>query len=333
MTLSICTEHLGRVYKIRGGKKEEPKSLVALEDVNLEVRQGELFGLLGPNGAGKTTLIKILTTLLAPTSGRAWVAGFDVSEQPAEVRARINMVSGGEASGYGLLTVRENLWMFSQFYGIPPREADRRIRALLEVVGLADRIHTKSSDLSTGLRQKMNIVRGFLTDPEVLFLDEPTLGLDVGASREVRTFIRQWVDENPRRTILLTTHYMVEAEALCDRVAIINRGHVLACDTPENLKRSLQREAIFRIETTPLNGAGADIFRSLPGVRRVSCQEQDDGVVLEFILESEDVLGAVINTMTAADVHIRALHKREPSLEDVFVALVGRSMAEVERGA
>ncbi len=122
-------------------------------------------------------------------------------KQPDKVRPRINMVSGGESSGYGLLTVRENLWMFSQFYGMPSAEANRRIKELLEMVGLADRINTKSSDLSTGLRQKMNIVRGFLTDPDVLFLDEPTLGLDVGASREVRRFIRQWVDEsNPPRS-------------------------------------------------------------------------------------------------------------------------------------
>src|SRR3990170_3138656 len=181
MDFAIKTDQLSRVYKICGGKKKEPKELLALQDVNLQIKEGELFGLLGPNGAGKTTLIKILTTLLAPTSGRAWVSGYDVVEEPGKVRPRINMVSGGEASGYGLLTMRENLWMFSQFYGLPSKEANRRIKELLEVVGLVDRINSKSSDLSTGLRQKINIVRGFLTDPEVLFLDEPTLGLDVGA--------------------------------------------------------------------------------------------------------------------------------------------------------
>jgi ABC-2 type transport system ATP-binding protein len=154
MTAAILTENLGRVYKLRGGKKEDPKTLTALSDVNLEVRPGELFGLLGPNGAGKTTLIKILTTLLSPTSGRASVAGYDVADQPEEVRVRINMVSGGESSGYGLLTVRENLWMFSQFYGLPSKIANQRIKELLEIVGLGDRINTKSSDLSTGLRQK-----------------------------------------------------------------------------------------------------------------------------------------------------------------------------------
>jgi ABC-2 type transport system ATP-binding protein len=332
MNIALQTENLGRIYKIRGGKKTEPKELVALQDVNLEVRRGELFGLLGPNGAGKTTLIKILTTLLAPTSGRAWVAGYDVAQEPGKVRPLINMVSGGEASGYGLLTVRENLWMFSQFYGMPSRDANRRIRELLEVVGMLDRINAKSSDLSTGLRQKMNIVRGFLTDPRVLFLDEPTLGLDVGAARDVRKYIRRWLDENPERTLLLTTHYMVEADELCDRVAIINQGQVLACDTPGNLKRCFQQEAIFRIEASPLNGMPVKVFEQLPGVRSVTELQMDGYVVLEFVLEEEPVLSKVVNTMTTGGIQILNLQKREPSLEDVFVELVGRSMHEVEQG-
>jgi ABC-2 type transport system ATP-binding protein len=201
----------------------------------------------------------------------------------------------------------------------------------LEVVDLTDRMNTKSSDLSTGLRQKMNIVRGFLTDPVVLFLDEPTLGLDVGASREVRLFIRRWVDENPTRTIMLTTHYMVEADELCDRVAIINQGRVLACDTPATLKHRLQGEAIFRLEVSPLNGLGVERFEVLPGVRKVVHRPQDGFSVLEFILTQDDVLGAVVNTMTSANMHILNLQKREPTLEDVFVDLVGRSMEEVEK--
>lgn len=332
MDFAIRTQTIGRIYKIRGGKKTEPRELVALKDVDLEIAPGELFGLLGPNGAGKTTLIKILTTLLAPTTGKAWVAGYDVVESPEKVRPRINMVSGGEASGYGLLTVRENLWMFSQFYGLDSAEANRRIKRLLEVVGIADRLNTKSSDLSTGLRQKMNIVRGFLTDPDVLFLDEPTLGLDVGAARDVRRFIREWIDEDRSRTLLLTTHYMVEADELCDRVAIINQGRVLACDAPSSLKRRLQSDAIFRLEVSPLNGAGVAIFEALPGVKKVVHHPQEGGAQLEFILTEEPVLGEVVNTLTARNIRILNLQKREPTLEDVFVDLVGRSMAEVERG-
>jgi ABC-2 type transport system ATP-binding protein len=330
MNLAIRTVNLGRVYKLRGVKKSDSKELIALRGINLEIKRGELFGLLGPNGAGKTTLIKILTTLLAPTKGRAWVSGVDVTKNPQKVRSRINMVSGGEASGYGLLTVRENLWMFSQFYGIPSKEANQRIKELLEVVGLEDRINTKSSDLSTGLRQKMNIVRGFMTDPEVLFLDEPTLGLDVGASRDVRAYIRQWIDEDSKRSLLLTTHYMVEADELCDRVAIINQGRVLACDTPNKLKRHLQKDAIYHMELSPLNGIEVSIFDRLPGVRKVTYCPQDGYAELDLILVADDALGSVINIMTESDVHILNLNKREPTLEDVFVDLVGRSMEEVE---
>ncbi len=327
---SVETEHLSRVYRLRGNKKNEAKTLTALEDIDLQVPRGELFGLLGPNGAGKTTLIKILTTLLSPTTGRARVAGYDVSREPQLVRPRINMVSGGESSGYGLLTVRENLWMFAQFYGIHSKEANRRIQELLEIVGLADRVNTKCSELSTGLRQKMNIVRGFMTDPEVLFLDEPTLGLDVGASRDVRAFIRRWVDQHRTRTVMLTTHYMVEADELCDRVAIINQGRVLACDSPANLKRHLQREAIFQIETTPLDGTGTNIFTVLPGVRNVMHHAGDGRATLELRLDAEEALGTVINTMTAHHLRLLNLTKREPTLEDVFVELVGKSLEEVE---
>jgi ABC-2 type transport system ATP-binding protein len=331
MDFAIKTDKLGRVYKIRGGKKSEAKELIALREVDLEVRQGECFGLLGPNGAGKTTLIKILTTLLAPTSGTARVAGYDVVTDPQAIRQRINMVSGGESSGYGLLTVRENLWMFSQFYGLPSAEANRRIKHLLEIVGLADRLNTKSSDLSTGLRQKMNIVRGFLTDPEVLFLDEPTLGLDVSASRDVRNFIRNWIEEDQLRTLLLTTHYMVEADQLCDRVAIINQGRVLACDTPANLKYRLQRGAIFRFEVSPLNGLGMETFERMPGVQNVIHTELDGRSVLEFRLAEEPAISEVVAALTGSQVKILNLQKREPSLEDVFVDLVGHSIEEAEK--
>jgi ABC-2 type transport system ATP-binding protein len=332
-SLAIEVEELGRIYKIRSNKKEKKirKELVALADVNLQIETGELFGLLGPNGAGKTTIIKILTTLLAPTSGRARVAGHDVVDAASRVRPLINMVSGGESSGYGLLTVRENLWMFSQFYGIPSKEAYQRIDELLKRVGIFDRRHTKSSDLSTGLRQKMNIVRGFMTDPDVLFLDEPTLGLDVGASREVRALIREWLDKAKSRTLLLTTHYMVEADELCDRVAIINQGRVLACDTPSALKQRLQKDASFEVDTSPLNGLTARMIEDLPEVRKATAAERDGGATLNLILVEEAALANVINVFTQKNVRILKLSKREPTLEDVFVDLVGRSMADVEQ--
>jgi ABC-2 type transport system ATP-binding protein len=167
----------------------------------------------------------------------------------------------------------------------------------------------------------------------VLFLDEPTLGLDVGAARDVRQFVRSWIDQDSSRTLLLTTHYMVEADELCDRVAIINQGRVLACDTPANLKHRLQRDAIFQIAVSPLNGLGIKTLEALPGVNKLISQQTDTGALLQFSLSEEPVLGSVVNTLTAGNVRILNLTKSEPTLEDVFVDLVGSSMAEVERSS
>ena len=327
--IAIEATDLGRVYKIRNNRQEKFKELSALINVNLTVQKGELFGLLGPNGAGKTTLIKILTTLLSPSNGMAKVAGFDVQKYPEEVRKRINMVSGGETSGYGLLTVRENLWMFAQFYGIESAEANRRIKMLTEIVGISDRLTTKSSDLSTGLRQKMNIVRGFLTDPEVLFLDEPTLGLDVEASRDVREFIKRWMHDDENRTLLLTTHYMAEADELCDRVAIINQGKVLACDSPSNLKKLLQKDAIFHISLYTPNGISLEKFENISGVKNCVLSQKPDETFLDLILEDESILPEVISETGRQSLRLNRLEKKEPSLEDVFIKLVGQRIDEV----
>lgn len=336
-TAAIQTEHLERIYKLKPsrkqlqaarkeGKSEPPaRRLVALHDVTLEVSKGEIFGLLGPNGAGKTTLIKILTTLLSPTSGKAWVDGLDVDTQAADIRRRINMVSGGETSGYGLLTVGENLWMFAQFYGMDYKTTARRVDEMLAVVGLTDRKNSKISDLSTGLRQKMNFVRGFITDPQIVFLDEPTLGLDVAAAREVRTYVKQWVTDGPEKTVLLTTHVMSEADELCDRVAIIDKGQILACDTPYNLKQRLQRDAIFRLQVSALPD-GADDISQIAGVRECVPRELEEHTELRLILDNESVLGPVIAALGENQVRLLSLQKHEPTLEDVFMKLVGRGL-------
>ncbi|MCX6029011.1 MAG: ATP-binding cassette domain-containing protein [Chloroflexi bacterium] len=326
---AIFTEDLARIYKVRGPKrKDDPKEVVALDGVNLTVGRGELFGLLGPNGAGKTTLIKILTTLLLPSRGRAAVEGLDVAQDAQEIRRRISMVSGGETSGYGLLTVEENLWMFARFYGLETSVARQRINELLEIVGIADRRRTKISDLSTGLRQKMNFIRGFISDPEVVFLDEPTLGLDVAAARQVRSFLRQWMRDHPGRTLLLTTHYMAEADELCDRLAIIDRGKLLALDTPADLKRRLRRDAIFKLRVGPLGPRPSreDMLEAVPGVRQVTVVEQEGASELTLILAADEALPAVLAHLTRRGSALISLEKREPTLEDVFIDLVGRGL-------
>ncbi len=332
MPPAIETEDLVRTFRLRRSRQHPSGApVVALDGVSLEVQRGELFGLLGPNGAGKTTLIKILVTLLLPTSGRAAVEGFDVRTQAQQVRERISMVSGGEHSGYGLLTVREQLWMFSQFYGIPSGEALARIDRLLQVVGLYPERHRKVQQLSTGMRQKMNLARGLLSDPSVVFLDEPTVGLDVGAARDIRAYIRAWLADRPDRTILLTTHYMSEAEELCDRVAIIHKGKIVACDTPARLKRAASGGSYFLVDTERLDGA--DFLRRLPGVARVDSTERDGQTELRLRLAEDGAIAGVVAALTRHGRHILRLQKIEPTLEDAFITLVGQRLEEADREA
>jgi ABC-2 type transport system ATP-binding protein len=329
--LAIEARDVTRVYKAK------PEPVTALGGVDLEVEPGEYFGLLGPNGAGKTTLIKILTTLLLPTSGTARVAGFDVVHETAKIRRVINMVAGGEQSGYGLLTVREQLWMFSQFYGLATRDGWRRVDELIEVVGLPEQRDQKVRSLSTGQRQKLNFARGLLNDPWVLFLDEPTLGLDVGAARDLREHTLLWKAAAPSRTVLLTTHYMVEAEQLCDRIAIVDRGRILALGTPEELRRRVQAESIFRIELDGLpREGGLAALAGLPGVLSAVRADDDgadagagsDRVALKVALADDSALTSVVTAVAERGSHLIGLAKSEPSLEDVFVELVGRGFGD-----
>ncbi len=327
MSHAVETKDLTRKFKIKKAKKESSSEVLALDKVNITVKSGELFGLLGPNGAGKTTLIKILSTLLSPSSGTALVDGLDVHKQAHEVRKKINMVSGGEHSGYGILNVRENLWMFSQFYGVDNRTAFKRIDEMIDILGLTEFKKARIGKLSTGMRQKMNLIRGFVTDPKILFLDEPTLGLDVQISRDVRKFVKGWVKNNAQKTILLTTHYMAEADELCDRVAIIDQGKVIACDTPFNLKRMLKQEAVFHIEVN-LTTEGLDRFSSVRGVKNFAYEHKPHTgkTELKFILESDSVISQVTDALETDGTQIISLSKTEPSLEDVFVALVGKGL-------
>src|SRR3954471_5885925 len=326
---AISVSDLRRVYEVK------PKRGVALAGADLEVAPGEFFGLLGPNGAGKTTLIKILTTLLLPTSGEARIFGFDVATDSRRIRRIMNMVAGGEQSGYGILTVREQLWMFSQFYGLPARDGWNRVDELIDAVGLADQREQRVSTLSTGQRQKMNFARGLLNDPWIFFLDEPTLGLDVAAARSVRELVLAWKAAVPGRTVLLTTHYMAEADELCDRIAIVDHGRILALGTPDELKKRVQRESVFRIELDRLDG-GVGVLRRLPGVvtAALAAGDQADGksdrqtIEVNLALVDDAALGEVVGALGGLGAHILALRKSEPSLEDVFVELVGRGFGD-----
>jgi ABC-2 type transport system ATP-binding protein len=333
--LAIEARAIHRTYAAK------PRPVEALRGVDLDVEAGEFFGLLGPNGAGKTTLIKILTTLLLPTSGTARVCGFDVGTETAKIRRIMNMVAGGEQSGYGLLNVREQLWMFSQFYGLDRKQGWRRVDELVEIVDLREQARQKVGTLSTGQRQKLNLARGMLNDPWVLFLDEPTLGLDVNAARDVRTLLEEWRLAVPGRTVLLTTHYMVEADELCGRLAIVDRGRILALGSPAELKQRVQRESIFRFEVDRLPG-GVSAIAALPGVLTASLASAADvagadagggrSVVVTTTLADDGALPGVVAAIAASGAHLVGLAKSEPTLEDVFVALVGHGMDE-ETGA
>ena len=331
---AIQTRALRRVYKAR------PESVTALDGVDLDVPQGEFFGLLGPNGAGKTTLIKILTTLLLPSSGTAHVAGFDVVRETTKIRRVINTVSGGENSGYGLLTVREQLWMFTQFYGLPNRDGWRRVDELIGLMGLSGQARQKTSSLSTGERQKMNFCRGLLNDPWVLFLDEPTLGLDVSAARDVRHHAQEWKAALPGRTVLLTTHYMAEAEELCDRIAIVDHGRILALGSPSELKRRVQSESVFRLEVDQLP-EGVAALAGVPGVVSAIPADDQSGAsldggsrtVVKVALADDSALPAVVARLGSMGAHLVGLEKSEPTLEEVFVELVGRGFGDGGDGA
>ncbi|MDH3364669.1 MAG: ABC transporter ATP-binding protein [Thermoplasmata archaeon] len=324
MQPAVETQSLTRVFRPK--RKKEGSIVTALDSVDLRINKGELFGVLGPNGAGKTTLLKILSTLLLPTSGKAYVAGFDVEKDLLDVRKRINMVSGGEISGYGLLTVRENLWMFSQFYGIKSKEANARIEELLGRFGLTEKAKEKVRTLSTGQRQKMNVIRGFVTNPEIVFLDEPTLGLDVNAARAVRDFIVDWIRSDRSRTVLLTTHYMMEADELCDRIAIIDDGKILACDTPSNLKRMVKMNTTLTLSVAGLNEiAGFDTIQGLNSYSQTKDVESST-TKLRFVLEDESCVSDIVSKVVAEGSKIMSLQKTEPTLEDVFIKLVGRGL-------
>ena len=318
----VETSKLARRFESKTG------SVVALEGVDLQVGEGEVFGLLGPNGAGKTTLIRILSTLLMPTSGNATVAGYDVATQPEKVRPIINMASGSERAGYEFISARGNLWFFSQLYGISSRVFRERVSALSSQLELDGYMDKKVYQLSTGYRQRMTIARAFINDPKVVFMDEPTIALDVMTARRIREFLANQAKES-KRTIFLATHNMAETEAICNRVAIIDRGKILVCESPDYLKRKYGTPAFVMEVTPPPNSL--DIFASIEGVKGVtSTLDEERGVArVKFVLENEEAVAKIINA-AASKMKLLSSWRQEPTLEEVFVNLVGRGFAERE---
>jgi len=282
----IEAEDLHRTYRTTTGVfRRRSKDVEAVRGVSFEVGEGELFGLLGPNGAGKTTTIKMLITLLIPTAGSARVLGYDVVRDAREVRKRIGYVFGGERGVYERLSGYDNLRYFAELYGVPPRIQKRRIEELLELVGLKGREQERAEGYSRGMKQRLHVARGLLHDPPVVFLDEPTIGLDPVGARELRSTIAALVEAG--KTILMTTHYMFEADSLCDRIAVISKGQIVAEGTPLDLKRGVAQGAVVEVEVYGVADDAVDRLRGLNGVVAVSIEEREQAQVLVVQTEPE----------------------------------------------
>ena len=316
----IEVENLTRTYRSRTGIFRRRTAVVeALKGVGFAVERGELFGLLGPNGAGKTTMIKVLTTLLLPSSGSARVLGHDVRREARRIRGRIGYVFGGDRGLYDRLSALDNLRYFADLYRVPPSTRNARIDSLLELVELKGRERERVETYSRGMKQRLHIARGLLHDPEILFLDEPTIGLDPLGARELRETIAGLHDAG--KTIVLTTHYMFEADALCQRIAVIANGSFVATGTPADLKAVVGEHTIVEIETYGIADGAIERLRRIPGVRSVAVETREQAQVL--LVQSAvgaDLVRSLLNEL--AGTSTGKVVTREPTLEDAYVELV-----------
>ncbi|HET7138110.1 MAG TPA: ABC transporter ATP-binding protein [Gaiellaceae bacterium] len=317
---AIEVHELERTYRSRKGVIRRRRTEVrALQGITFEVAAGELFGLLGPNGAGKTTTIKILTTLLLPSGGSARVLGYDPARQPGEIRRRVGHVFGGDRGLYDRLSALDNLRYFADLYRVPVREKRARIASLLELVGLTGRERERVETYSRGMRQRLHIARGLLHDPEILFLDEPTIGLDPVGAREVRETVANLRSQG--KTILLTTHYMYEADELCQRIAVIADGRFVASGTPRELKARVVDRTVIELETFGVAEAAIERLRAVHGVASISTETREQAEVL--VVQSR--IGAEIVPALLQELNGTSVGKvitREPTLEDAYVELV-----------
>lgn len=318
--LAIEADHLRRVFSPRRGLFRKGTELVAVEDVSLAVEPGIVFGLLGPNGAGKTTTIKMLSTLLIPSSGSARVAGFNVATAEREVRRRLGVVLGGDRGLYGKLTARENLDYFGHLYGLPGDRIGRRAEELLELVNLANRGDDRVEGFSRGMKQRLHLAKALLHDPPVVFLDEPTIGLDPAAAVNLREIVKRLV---PEHTVLLTTHYLHEADELCERIAIIDHGRIVVEDSPAGIKQRVggARRHIIRVRGH-VNGAvtgallaqvavGSASAELLNGVTDITVTADEDAPVVDQALRLLHERGLTIESVETVDL----------TLEDAFLAI------------
>jgi ABC-2 type transport system ATP-binding protein len=320
---AIEVKHLRRVFTTNVGRiRRQVKEVVAVDDVSFEIADGELFGLLGPNGAGKTTTVKMLTTLLIPTSGTAIIDGKDVVKDAETIRQNIGFIFGGERGLYWRLSANDNLRYFASLYNVDPEISAKRIPYLLELVGLKGREKEKVEGYSRGMKQRLHIARSLIHDPKILFLDEPTIGLDPVGARELRNVVRDL--QNQKKTILLTTHYMFEADALCQRIAVINHGNIVAMDTPSKLKKVVQDLSVIEVETFGVSEEVINQLRGLNFVDNVSVEDHDQKQLLT--VQTTRGSAAIPDLMKIMDGQkVGHVIAREPTLEDAYVRLVGNS--------
>jgi ABC-2 type transport system ATP-binding protein len=301
------------------------KELVAVDHVSFDVKRGEIFGLLGPNGAGKTTLIRMLCTLARPTEGSATIAGYDIVKNDSKVREHIGLVSE-KMIMYNDLTAAENLRLFGRLYDIPKGELERRMYKLLKLVKLDKWADKQIGTFSTGMKQRVNVIRALLNQPSILFLDEPTLGLDPQSSSEIREFIQRINIEN-RTTIILTTHMMVEADMLCNRIGIIDYGKIIALDTSDNLKRMISGldSSVVELDIPNLTN---DLVSLLKSLRTVKNLVRKDDSHIKIQAGGDEAFDDIIDTVRKNGGKICSVKSLEPTLEDVFLHITGREVRD-----
>jgi len=333
-TVGICKDYKSELRK--GFFRKERKIVHALRDVNLEIYEGEIFGLLGPNGAGKTTLIKILTTLLLPDKGKAKVLGHDVVKESIEVRKKIGVMLMGERSLYWKLTGRENLEYFGSLYRIPTSKLKERISDIVDFIGLNEFIDRLVETYSSGQKMLLAFAKALINDAPLLFLDEPTVTMDPRNAAMIRQKIKE-LNREYGKTILLTTHLMHEAEQLCDRVAIIDKGRILAIGTPDELKSTLRGKSSIEIDILGNRVEGLiEFIKSLDGVMSVASNyvriNHKEAVRIKVICDSpREILPEIINRVVDDKYNLLYINPKEPTLEDVFLHYTGRLLSEDTR--